>query len=135
MLDRWRLDYNHRRTQSSLDYQTPAAYATGCVIPASATPQPQEHNRKTNPNPFAQLGAKTGGVVSGGAHSKRIPGTDSVFQVPFPRSLKPSINSCTENGTRHLLLILFMFNDGYRKEDRYQFRHEHLAAANSALCF
>jgi transposase InsO family protein len=25
--DRWRLDYNHHRIHSSLDYQTPAAYA------------------------------------------------------------------------------------------------------------
>ena len=58
---RWRLDYNHHRIHSSLDYQTPAAYAAGCVLPASATPQPPEHSRNTNPNPLTQLGAKTGG--------------------------------------------------------------------------
>jgi len=44
VVDRWRLDYNHRRPHSSLDYQTPAAYAAGCVASApklaSATPQP-----------------------------------------------------------------------------------------------
>ncbi len=59
--DRWRLDYNHHRIHSSLDYQTPAAYAAGCVLPASATPQPLEHSRITNPNSFTQPGAKTGG--------------------------------------------------------------------------
>ena len=36
--DRWRLDNNHHRIHSALDYQTPAAFADGCVLPASATP-------------------------------------------------------------------------------------------------
>ena len=56
VIDRWRLDYNHQ-----LDYQTPAAYAAGCVLPASATPQPPEHSSVTNPNPLTQPSAKTGG--------------------------------------------------------------------------
>jgi transposase InsO family protein len=30
VIDRWRLDYNHRRPHSSLEYQTPAAYAARC---------------------------------------------------------------------------------------------------------
>jgi transposase InsO family protein len=60
VIDRWRLDYNHHRIHSSLDYQTPAVYAAGCVLPASATPQSPEHCRDTNPNPLAQPGAKTG---------------------------------------------------------------------------
>ena len=58
--DRWQLDYNHHRIHSSLDYQTPAAYAARCVLPASATPQPTEHSCLTNPNPLIQPGAKTG---------------------------------------------------------------------------
>ena len=61
VIDRWRLDYNHHRIHSSLDYQTPAAYAAGCVLPASATPQPPEHSRFPNPNSLTHTGAKTGG--------------------------------------------------------------------------
>ena len=47
VIDRWQLDYNHRRIHSALDYQTPAAYAADCVPPASAAPQPPEHSRIT----------------------------------------------------------------------------------------
>ena len=47
VIDCWRLDYNHYRIHSALNYQTPAAYAAGCVLPASATPQPPEHSRVT----------------------------------------------------------------------------------------
>jgi transposase InsO family protein len=36
VIDRWRLDYNHHRPHSALAYQTPAAYAAGCVQPGSA---------------------------------------------------------------------------------------------------
>ena len=50
--NRWRLEYNHHRIHSSLDYQTPAAYAAGCVLTASATPQPPEPSRLTKPNPI-----------------------------------------------------------------------------------
>ena len=45
VIDRWRLDYNHHRIHRSLDYQTPAALAAGCVLPDSATPAPPEHSR------------------------------------------------------------------------------------------
>ena len=64
VIDRWRLDYNHHRIHSSLDYQTPAAYAAGCVLSASATPPPPEHSRITNLDSLTQPGAKTGGVVN-----------------------------------------------------------------------
>jgi putative transposase len=47
VIDRWQLDYNHHRPHSALDYQTPAAYSAGCVLPASATPAPTEHSRVT----------------------------------------------------------------------------------------
>ncbi len=57
MIDRWRLDYNHHRIHSSLEHQTPAADAAGCVLPAS--PQPPEYSRMTSPNPLTQSGAET----------------------------------------------------------------------------
>ena len=47
VIDRWRLDDNHHRIHSALDYQTPAAYGAGCVLPASATPQSPKHSRVT----------------------------------------------------------------------------------------
>jgi len=43
VVDRWRLDYNHHRPHSSLDYQTPATFAARWLTSApqvtSATPQ------------------------------------------------------------------------------------------------
>jgi len=47
VIDRWRMDYNHHRPHSALDYRTPAVFAAGCVLPASAAPQPPEHSRVT----------------------------------------------------------------------------------------
>lgn len=37
LVDQWRKDYNHHRPHSSLDYQTPAAYAASCNASASPT--------------------------------------------------------------------------------------------------
>ncbi len=37
IVEDWRLDYNNHRPHSSLDYMTPAAYATSCNPPGSAT--------------------------------------------------------------------------------------------------
>ena len=59
------MGFFHELAETSSAYPTPAAYAVGSVLPASATPQPPEHSRLTNPNPFTQPGAKTGG----GSHS------------------------------------------------------------------
>jgi putative transposase len=44
VVDRWRLDFNHRRPHSSLDYQTPAAFAARWLTsaPQSASAEPQQ---------------------------------------------------------------------------------------------
>jgi putative transposase len=36
IVENWRLDYNHHRPHSSLDYMTPAAFAASCNPPGSA---------------------------------------------------------------------------------------------------
>jgi transposase InsO family protein len=50
VIDRWRLDYNHHRPHSSLNYQTPATFAARCLTSApqaaSATPQQPAPLRK-----------------------------------------------------------------------------------------
>ena len=50
VVDRWRLDYNHRRPHSMLGWLTPAQFAARCrgrrrpcVPPGSASPHPPEH--------------------------------------------------------------------------------------------
>jgi len=50
IVDRWRLDYNHHRPHSRLNWMTPAVFAASyprkgrpCVPPGSATPHPPEH--------------------------------------------------------------------------------------------
>jgi transposase-like protein len=43
---RWRMDYNHYRPHSSLDYMAPAAFAAKCLEQGSATlrlPQDKEN--------------------------------------------------------------------------------------------
>ena len=42
VIDRWRLDYNHHRPHSALDYQTPAAFAARCSSSVRATPSLQK---------------------------------------------------------------------------------------------
>ena len=50
IVDRWRMDYNHHRPHSMLNWMTPAAFAASCprkgrpcVPPGSAAPHPPEH--------------------------------------------------------------------------------------------
>ncbi len=64
VVDRWRLDYNHHRPHSSLDYQTPAEFAARYAASApemlSATPQAspplQQHSGHLTPDPLIQAG-------------------------------------------------------------------------------
>ena len=44
VIDRWRLDYNHHRRHSALDYETPAAFAARSVQQDFATLSPVEQN-------------------------------------------------------------------------------------------
>jgi len=52
----WRLDYNHHRPHSSLDYMTPAAFAARCIPSVSATPQPQEYTTENVDNSLIEVG-------------------------------------------------------------------------------
>ncbi len=64
VVDRWRLDYNHLRPHSSLDYQTPAEFAARCLTSApksaSATPQQPSPLRQGSgpltPDPLTKVG-------------------------------------------------------------------------------
>jgi transposase InsO family protein len=49
VIDRWRLDDNHHRPHSALEYHTPAAFAAGCVLPGFATRRPPEPSRTIEP--------------------------------------------------------------------------------------
>ncbi len=55
VVDRWRLDYNHQRPHSSLDYQTPAEFAARWLSSApqvaSATPQQPAPLRQASGSP------------------------------------------------------------------------------------
>lgn len=64
VVDRWRLDFNHRRPHSSLGYQTPAAFAARWLPSApqvtSATPQPPAPLRKASGTPHSDPLTSTG---------------------------------------------------------------------------
>jgi putative transposase len=65
VVDRWRLDYNHQRPHSSLDYQTPAEFAARCLTsaPKAASAKPQQPSPlrqgsgPLTPDPLTKAGA------------------------------------------------------------------------------
>jgi transposase InsO family protein len=57
VIDRWRLDYNHRRVHSSLDYQTPAAYAARCSSSVRPTASLQKNSGPLNLDSLTHTGA------------------------------------------------------------------------------
>ena len=65
VVDRWRLDYNHHRPHSSLEYQTPATFAARWLTSApqvtSATPQqPAPLRQASGPLELDSLRKNTG---------------------------------------------------------------------------
>ena len=56
LAENWRLEYNHHRPHSSLDYKTPAAFAAMCIASASATPSPRQYTRANMDNPLIACG-------------------------------------------------------------------------------
>jgi putative transposase len=56
VIDRWRLDYNHHRIHSSLNYQTPAAYAARCSSSVRPTASLQKNSGPLNPDSLTHTG-------------------------------------------------------------------------------
>ena len=56
LAENWRLEYNHYRPHSSLDYMTPAAFAATCIPSVSATPRPQEYTAENVDNSLITCG-------------------------------------------------------------------------------
>jgi len=56
VVDRWRLDYNHHRPHSMLDWMTPAAFAGACAASGSASPRPPQHTPEDVGKTLTQVG-------------------------------------------------------------------------------
>jgi putative transposase len=56
LAESWRLEYNHHRPHSSLNYRTPAAFAATCIASASAPPSPRQYTREDAHNPLITCG-------------------------------------------------------------------------------
>lgn len=58
LVEDYRRRYNHRRPHSSLDYQTPAAFAAACLAAAAASagPTPPPNRTETVDNPLVPIG-------------------------------------------------------------------------------
>ncbi len=57
VVDRWRLDYNHHRPHSSLDYQTPAEFAARCSSSVRPTASLQNSSSPLNPDSLMSAGS------------------------------------------------------------------------------
>ena len=56
VIDRWRMDYNHHRPHSALDYQTPAAYAASCSSSVRPTASLQKNSCPLPLDPLTHSG-------------------------------------------------------------------------------
>ena len=58
LAENWRLEYNHHRPHSGLNYKTPAAFAATCIASASASsgPAPRQYTTKNVDNPLIACG-------------------------------------------------------------------------------
>jgi transposase InsO family protein len=58
LAENWRLEYNHHRPHSGLNYKTPAAFAATCIASASASsgPAPRQYTTENVDNPLIACG-------------------------------------------------------------------------------